>query len=244
MRVKSIAVVVSMLFATQGHAQVSTAGALVIVPATGQVTHANDEATVTFSAEETGRDKAAVASLINKKMKLGAELVRAQDGSAKLETQNYNTFAVYKKMKDPDSAEREIIGWRVVQSLEVTTKNLVGLPKMASAAQGTLGLTSISFHLSDAVSKKLDDQRIAASYQNLNERIASIAGAMGRKPSDATLEAVDFEGAERGQFDDARTVRVSGRRSRIDVNQQVAEPSFEPGETTLDMRVVGKVKFK
>ena len=25
---------------------------------------------------------------------------------------------------------------------------------------------------------------------------------------------------------------------------QVAEPSFEPGETTLDMRLVGKVKFK
>ncbi|HEY0490481.1 MAG TPA: SIMPL domain-containing protein, partial [Telluria sp.] len=27
-------------------------------------------------------------------------------------------------------------------------------------------------------------------------------------------------------------------------DQSVAEPSFEPGETTLEMRVVGKVKFK
>jgi hypothetical protein len=25
---------------------------------------------------------------------------------------------------------------------------------------------------------------------------------------------------------------------------EVAEPSFEPGETTLHMRIVGKVKFK
>jgi hypothetical protein len=26
--------------------------------------------------------------------------------------------------------------------------------------------------------------------------------------------------------------------------QDMAEPSFEPGETTLNMRLVGKVKFK
>ena len=43
--------------------------------------------------------------------------------------------------------------------------------------------------------KKLDDQRIAATYQNLNERIASIAAAMGRKVGDAVLDTVDFEGS-------------------------------------------------
>jgi hypothetical protein len=32
--------------------------------------------------------------------------------------------------------------------------------------------------------------------------------------------------------------------AKAEMDQSVAEPSFEPGETTLEMRVVGKVKFK
>ena len=33
-------------------------------------------------------------------------------------------------------------------------------------------------------------------------------------------------------------------RSKRDVSSEMPEPSFEPGETTLQMRLVGKVKFK
>lgn len=242
MRVNQIAVVVSLLFATQVHAQVATGGAQVLVLATGEVSHANDEATVTFSVTETGRDKTAMASLVNQKMKQGLNIVREQDASAKLRTTNYNTFAMYKKVKDSDdSGPREVTGWRVVQSLEVTTKNLAGLSRLVAAVQGTLGVEGINFHLSDALQKKLDDQRIVATYQNLNERIASIAGAMGRKVGDATLEMADFDGA--GKASGEQRVTVSGRRNRLDVNE-VVEPSFEPGETTLQMQLVGKVKFK
>jgi hypothetical protein len=67
---------------------------------------------------------------------------------------------------------------------------------------------------------------------------------MGRKVGDATLDTVDFEGSgnyagrpDAGRHDDAR----QWRRMQA---AEVAEPSFEPGETTLQMRLVGKVKFK
>lgn len=242
MRLNQIAVVASLLFATQVQAQVATGGTVVLVQATGEVTHANDEVTVSFSVSETGPDKAALASRVNRKMRTGTEIVRGHDASAKLKSVNYNTFAIYRKAKGGDDSEqRDVIGWRVVQSLEVTTKNLAGLPGLVAAAQGTFGVDGINFHLSEAVSSKLDDQRIVATYQNLNQRIASIAGAMGRKVSDAMLEMVDFDGA--GNAARQQMVTVSGRRSRMEVNQ-VVEPSFEPGETTLQMQLVGKVKFK
>jgi hypothetical protein len=32
--------------------------------------------------------------------------------------------------------------------------------------------------------------------------------------------------------------------ARARTAQEIPEPSFEPGETTLQMRLVGKVKFK
>lgn len=138
------------------------------------------------------------------------------------------------------------IAWRVGQYLEVKTKNLAELPKTAAAAQKVLQINGVNFGLSPELEKRLDDQRIAATYRNLNERIVSIARAMGRQPQEAVLDTVDFEGS--GNYaGDAQAaaapqmMRMSAKREMAD---EVPEPSFEPGETTLQMRLVGKVRFK
>jgi hypothetical protein len=58
------------------------------------------------------------------------------------------------------------------------------------------------------------------------------------------LDTVDFEGS--GNYTDQR-VEVMGARNfkaAMADQAQVSEPSFEPGETTLQMRLVGKVRFK
>ena len=131
------------------------------------------------------------------------------------------------------------------RNLEVTTANLASLPKTVSAAQGVLTLNGLNFGLKPETIRVLDDQRIAATYKNLNERIASIARAMGRNVSDAVLDTVDFEGS--GNYaGESRAAAPAPMmmRSKMADDGQVAEPSFEPGETTLDMRLVGKVKFK
>jgi predicted secreted protein len=135
-------------------------------------------------------------------------------------------------------------GWRVGQYLEAKTTNLAGLPKTVAAAQKVLALNNLQFGLTEATTKKLDDQRIAATYENLNERIASIAKAMGRKVSDGFIDTIDFEGS--GNYAGPQRVEVTAQRSKFAMADQseVAEPSFEPGETTLHMRLVGKVKFK
>jgi hypothetical protein len=68
---------------------------------------------------------------------------------------------------------------------------------------------------------------------------------MGRNPSDAVLDTVDFEGSGRyaGQADEAMMQRVEVGASR-NKSADIPEPSFEPGETTLQMRLAGKVKFR
>ena len=236
-------------------ASFSTSGTLVIVPASGEVRHANDEATVTFSVEEQDRDRAAATARVNEKMKQGTEIVRREDPQADLKTVNYYSYPVYPEVPDNprplanpgiNAAARRIpIGWRVGQNLEVKTRSLDKLPKTAAAAQKVLGITSIDYHLSPALTKQLDDERIAATYRNLNERIASIARAMGRNVNDAVIDTVDFEGS--GHYANAGApegmmVRVSGARNKA--GAEMPEPSFEPGETLLQMRLVGKVRFR
>ena len=127
----------------------------------------------------------------------------------------------------------------------MTTANLASLPKTVSAAQGVLTLNGLNFGLKPETIRLLDDQRIAATYKNLNERVAAIAKAMGRNVSDAVLDTVDFEGSGNYATESRPAAAPMMMRSaKMAEDSTVAEPSFEPGETTLDMRVVGKVKFK
>lgn len=229
------------------HAQpaVQTTGTLVIVPAYGEVRQANDEARATLMIEEQDKDKSVAASRVNQKMKQGAEIVRKEDPQAILKTRGYYTYPVY--ADDPNqprqnNRSRQPVSWRVGQYLEVTTPNLAGLPKTIASAQRLLALNSLHFGLTEATSKKLEEQRIAAAYRNLTDRVAAVAKAMGRNPSEAILDTVDFE-ASGAYAQDAAPAAKAMRANSMEA-MQVEEPSFEPGETTLGMRVVGKVRFR
>jgi uncharacterized protein YggE len=58
MSLSKIIVVAGLALASQAQAQsLPTTGALVIVPAFGEVTHANDQATALFMVEEQDKDK-------------------------------------------------------------------------------------------------------------------------------------------------------------------------------------------
>ena len=75
MSLPKLVLIASLVAASHAGAQTvpapSTAGTMVIVPANGEVRHANDQATVTFAVEEFDKDKAAAAARVNRKMKEG-----------------------------------------------------------------------------------------------------------------------------------------------------------------------------
>jgi predicted secreted protein len=264
MKLSKSLVAATLVLALQAHAQTapaapegpgraSTAGTLVVVPAFGEVKHANDQATVTFAVEEHDKDKNAAAARVNRKMKEGTEIVRRADPRAELKTMGYYTYPVYPEVPPPmplaagQAPARPVpIAWRVGQYLEVKTTNLAELPKTAAAAQKVLQINNVVFGLSPALEKRLDDQRIAATYRNLNERMASIAIAMGRSLRTAVIETVDFEGSGNyaGDAQAAAAPMMMRMNAKREGAEEMPEPSFEPGETTLQMRLVGKVRFK
>lgn len=232
--------------AAQALASLPTAGAVVVIPAIGEVTHANDQAIAMFMIEEQDKDKSSAASRVNQKMKQGMEIIKREDPQAILKTRGYYTIPVYaeEQAARQNNKVKQAASWRVGQYLEVTTTSLNGLPKTVAAAQRLLALNSLQFGLAEATSKKLDEQRIAAAYQNLVMRITAIAKAMGRNVSDAVLETVDFEGSGVYLQQDAPNAKMTMRSAAAMEQTPVEEPSFEPGQTTLHMQVIGKVKFK
>ncbi|RAM62458.1 hypothetical protein RB25_00250 [Herbaspirillum rubrisubalbicans] len=238
--------------AMSASAPVPTTGTMVVVPANGEISVPNDQARVTLQVEEQDKDKAAAASRVNQKMKQGIDLLKRQDPQAALKSYGYYTYAVYaeppqvtpQQPRQPVKA-RQVVGWRVGQYLEMTTENLAALPRTVSSAQALMSLNGLQFGLSPAAAKKLDATLVNATYRNLEERIGFIANAMHRAPSDALIETVDFEGS--GNYAAPAPVPMMAKAMRADMVQEsttVAEPSFEPGESTVNMRLVGKVRFK
>jgi uncharacterized protein len=233
------------------HAQTapSTSGTLVVVPASAEVTHANDEAVITFTVEEQDKDKTAAAARVNRKMREGTDIVRRADPSAQLKTQGYYTVPVYPDQPQPQPQPMQgvqrppvPVAWRVGQTLEVRTRSLSTLEKTAAAAQKVMAIGNVNFGLAKETERRLDEQRIAETYRDLNQRIGFIANAMGRKPSDAVIDTIDFEGS--GNYAPGQRQVMMYAAPRAKNAEQMPEPSFEPGETTLQMRLVGKVKFK
>jgi len=223
-----------------------TGGTLVVVPASGEVRHVNDQALLTLMTEEQDKDKAAAASRVNQTMKQGIDIVRRQDPAAVLQTRGYYTYPVY-----PEGQPRPVgagakmpqpVGWRVGQYLDVTTTNLAALPGTVAAAQRLLAVSGLRFGLSSASARQLDEERIAATYRNMNERAVAVAKAMGRNPADAVLETLDFEGS--GNYAQQEASPKVMRAAAAQEMPVVEEPSFEPGETTLQMQAVGKIRFR
>jgi len=227
-------------------AQLQTAGTVVTVSVVGEVRHPNDEARATFMLEEQDRDKAAAASRANQKMAQGMQLLRRADPQAVLKTRGYYTYPVYadeQAQPRQQGKARQPAGWRVGQYLDVTTRDLRGLPATVAAAQSVLALSELRFGLTQDASKKLEEALIAATYRNLQERIAAIAKAMERNVSDALLDSIDLDGgavypAQHASFG-AKTMRGAARDGA-----PVEEPSFEAGDTALNLRALGKLRFK
>jgi uncharacterized protein YggE len=235
----------SISLLAQAQTEGISAGTLVIVPAYGEVKHGNDEARITLMIEEQDKDKAVAASRVNQKMKQGADIVKREDPQALLKTRGYYTYPVYPEDQGrPTNKTRPPAGWRVGQYLEVTTTNLGNLPKTVAAAQRILALNGLQFGLTEAAARQLDQHRIDVTYKNLTERIAAIARAMGRNVADAVLDTVDFEGSGTYAQSEVAAPKMAMRAAMMQDPASVEEPSFEPGETTLQMRVVGKVRFK
>jgi len=137
------AVTLTALSAQSALAQ-QTKGTVVSVSGTGEVVAENDQAKVTFFIEEQDKDKAVAASRVNQKMKEGTELIKKLDPDGKLATRGYYTYPVYPDQTS-SSKPRNIIGWRVGQYLDLTTKNILQLPRCCGCRSADSGIKWTKF---------------------------------------------------------------------------------------------------
>lgn len=218
-------------------------GTLVSVVGVANIRANNDQAVLDFFVEEQDKEQAVAASRVNSKMKAGTELANREDPTAQLTTRGYYSYPVYAddQSANPSKPRRpQFVGWRVGQHLEARVTNLKTLSGFAAALQKNLALNGVSFGLTERTRQDLDANRIEAGFRNFHDRVRLISQAMGRSESAVTIESLDFE------LSDANPMHDSLMRSpkAALAQESVAETRFEPGETLLGIRVVGKVRIK
>ncbi len=247
MRFQSLHLVFALLMpAAMVHAQTqpSTAGTLITLSASGEVKHANDQAHLILRLDEQDKDRAAAVSRLNQKMKQGIALVKRDDTGAVLTTRGYSTTPIYPdEPQKPSVKLRQIIGWRVSQSLDVMTTNLTGLPAMVANAQTLYALQGLSFSLTEPAVRKLDEERIQIAWRNLIARIAAVTKAMGRTSADATIESVEIDSSANYAMQQKNVMPMAMMRGAGDA-APIEAPDFEAGETALSLQVSAKVRLK
>jgi len=232
-------IAVSLLVACASAQAQQIGGALLTLSATGEVKAVNDQAHAMLTVEEQHADLAQASSAVNQKMKLAQEAVKRADPGAQLQTRGYYTYPVY--APDQPNRKRQQTAWRVGQTLEIITGNLSALPQTVAAAQRFAGLSHLYFGLSDAAARKLDEERIANTYRQLQQRLTATLKAMGKKLEDATIETIDLDNP---QIVAPQAFSVAQAKSARNAEMDVAEPVFEAGETTLSMNAVARVRVK
>jgi predicted secreted protein len=207
-------------------------GSLVHMTGSAEIEVPNDEAFANFFVELQDPDLARAQSLVNQRVSEGVAALKKSDPKATIETGSYWTYPVYAR----DS--RTIVAWRVRQSVTLRTADLETVARTVAAAQQQLALGGIDFRLTRAAREKVEGELIQRALANLNARVAAAAQALGVPAARVRIEELNFGGtAERPP------IVAYARAAPQLAEAKVAEPTFDPGKSSQQLTVSGKVRF-
>jgi predicted secreted protein len=212
-------------------------GTLVLIGGSAEVEVANDEAHASFFVEHQEADAARAQSVVNQRVADGVAALKKADAKAQVESAGYSSYPVYQSGPSTP-AGRKLIGWRVRQTVQLRTSDLVALPRAVAAAQQHLALGGIDFRLSRAARERVEAELIQRAVANLNARVAAAAGALQVPMARVRLEEVNF-GVP--QFE--RPPIVAMARAQSMSAESVAEPQLDAGRSLQQMSVTAKVRF-
>ena len=207
-------------------------GPVVLMTGTAELELPNDEAFATFYLEVQDAELAKAQSQVNSRVAEGVAQLKRADLKAQIETAGYGSYPVY-----ASGGGRKIVGWRVRQGVNLKTSDLANLPKTVAAGQAQLALGGLDFRVSKATREKAEAELIQRAIANANARIAAAAQAVGVPAARIRLEELNFG------VNDGPRPPIAMMRAQATASDGVAMPSFDAGQSTLQMTVNARARF-
>lgn len=180
----------------------------------------------TLSARSEGPSLDALYPEVNRSITAAIALIRKVK-EVRLETQNYQTQALY--------ANQKPTGWLVQQSLRVDSRDPEKLGHLLGELQKTLKLEGLGFELSPETRQATEDRLISEGLQAFQARAERITQALGRSRYRMVTLTVDSTPAYRGGRPLMKALASA---------EALSSPSLEPGEETLSVTVQGVIELQ
>lgn len=193
--------------------------------ASAQTQIENDTVIATLYAQEDGSDSVQLAGLVNERINKAVELVNQHD-AIKLQTNSYNTSAIYQNNK--------ITGWRVKQSIRLESQDMKLMRDILGSLQQTLALQGINFTISPGLKNSTDDELITEALKVFEQRAKNITQQLKRK----NYKLVDIKVSTSANHYARRNFEA------VSMASNVATPSIEGGEQTVQVSISGEIELE
>lgn len=187
---------------------------------------ANDWATARLSVVAEGKDPAAVAATVNRRMKSALDTARGTKG-VEVRSGAYQTQPVHD--------DGRIVRWRASQDLRLESEDVDLLSKLIGGLQGeSVLLSEIRFSVKRETRRALEDELIGEALAAFRSRASLVARGMGAKTWSLVNVSIGDSGSPRPRVQ---------MRAESAIYSKAAAPAFEAGTSEVRIRVDGQVEL-
>ena len=188
----------------------------------------NDLLVTVLFAQAEGRDAAAPADEVNRKIDWAVNLAKSHT-AIKVQTLSYSTQPVYSKSN--------IRGWRVNQSLRLESRDSRLLGDLIGKLQEQLQVKSIGYQVSDEQRRKYLDTLTTEALQRFSARAAHIAKSLGR--SGFRIVRLHINDGQNRPMPMARGMMLESAKA----DMSVAPARIEAGTQQMTVSVNGEIEL-
>ncbi|MGB5562476.1 MAG: SIMPL domain-containing protein [Sedimenticolaceae bacterium] len=187
----------------------------------------NDLLVVVMFAQAEGRDAAAPADEVNRRMDWAVNMAKSHP-KVKVQTLGYQTSPLYNKST--------IRGWRVNQSLRLESRDGRLLGDLVGRLQEQLQVQSIAYQVSEGQRREQLDGLTAQALARFQDRAAHIAKTLGR--SGYRVVRININDGRHSPMPIAR-----GMMMEASADVAVAPPRLEAGTQQMSVSINGEIEL-
>jgi predicted secreted protein len=187
----------------------------------------NNQVVANVFAEESGRDAAALAGAVNRKMAAALAAARAFP-SVRARSGNYQTYPLYKDGK--------IESWRVSQQLRLESGDFAAMAQLLGQLQRDLVVRGMSVGLSDEARRDAENALIAEALTAFEARGTLVRQAM--KAGGHRVKHIDVNTSS------GRVTPYLEMARQASVSASAPPPAIEAGSSQVTVNVSGTIELR
>ena len=188
---------------------------------------ANDWVTAVVGTSDEDSDAARLADRVNETMDWALDIAKQAKGVT-VKSGGYSTQPVHDK-------DGKIARWAASQDLHLESSNVEAVSQLVGKLQSKLLLRSIAFSVSPETRRKTEDALIGDALTAFQERAKRVTGGLGARDYEIVSLSIQTPGG-------GGPIPMYARAEMA--MDKVAAPSFESGQSTLQVHVDATIEIE